>query len=340
MQPQIIARRRAKKMPQERRTLSNLRDSLRECKLRLPLPELARLLCPGWEPKRSCQSPFREDRNPSFSIFQQDGLWFWRDHALRIGGDEIDFLIHGRGCDKDDAIRAYHELAGVSMPQKQRRRDGAHAAKLIATYDYLSADGKLVHQTLRYEPKRFLQRRPAAPGMRAGNKIAKSDREGKWWLWTLHGIEPVLYHLPQIVGGNPEAPVYLCEGEKDADALATAWNVLTTTAPMGAGKWRPSYTETLRDRDVIIWPDRDPAGEKHMACVAQALYPVANRLRIMDWAKLWPGPLRIQRARSTRSTISKRTGNEQRITSSQGLHAAGAGERGHRARRFQRTHQC
>src|SRR5262249_44869831 len=101
-------------------------------------------------------------------------------------------------------------------------------------------------------------------------------------------IEPVLYHLPEIKNSPLDAPVYICEGEKDADALADAWTVIATTAPMGAGKWRPSYTEVLHGRDVIIWPDRDPAGESHMRLVAEALYPIARRIRIMDWAKLWP----------------------------------------------------
>jgi DNA primase len=275
-------------MQQQSQKFANLRDSLFECKCRLPLPELARLLVPGWEPKKSCCSPFRDDRDPSFSVFQHGDLWFWRDHALGIGGDEIDFLSHGRGCDKDDAIRAYHELAGVPIPQKPARCNARRSGKLVEIYNYLSADGKLVHQTLRYEPKRFLQRRPAAPRMRAGHKMAKCDRQGNWWLWTLHGIEPVLYHLPQIMGAESGVPIYICEGEKDADALARAWNVVTTTAPMGAGKWRASYTQTLKERDVIIWPDRDPAGEKHTERVAQALYPATKRLRIMDWQKLWP----------------------------------------------------
>jgi hypothetical protein len=266
----------------------NLHDSLRECKRALPLPKLWCLLALPGEPKRSCQSPFRQDHNPSFSVFEQDGLWFWRDHALGIGGDEVDFLIHGRACDKDDAIRAYHELAGVSMSDITAYRTVARRGRLVEVYHYLNADGKLVHETLRYEPKRFLQRRPAEPGMCAGNKIAKRDRAGNWWLWTLHGIEPVLYHLPQIIGTGLDTPIYLCEGEKDADALSSKWNVVTTTAPMGAGKWRPSYTESLRGRDIIIWGDRDPAGEKHIEGVAEALYPIAARVRIMDWHELWP----------------------------------------------------
>jgi DNA primase len=268
----------------------DLRDSIARCKAVLPLPTLwTRLALPG-EPKRSCSSPFRGDKNASFSVFEHDGIWFWRDHALGIGGDEIDLLMVASGLDKFGAIKVYHELAGVPMPEKKKcgdRRRGS-LGKLVKVYDYQNADGALVHQTLRYEPKRFLQRRPAARDMRAGNKIAKCDRNGNWWLWTLHGIDPVLYHLPHIVAAAPDAPIYVCEGEKDADALAAAWGIVATTAPMGAGKWRPSYTAMLKGRDVIIWSDRDPAGEKHMERVAQALYPVTKRLRIMDWQKLWP----------------------------------------------------
>jgi len=88
----------------------NLHDSLRECKRRLPLPELWCLLALRGEPKRSCESPFREDRNPSFSVFEQDGLWFWRDHALGIGGDEVDFLMHGRGCESMPAKTQGYQL--------------------------------------------------------------------------------------------------------------------------------------------------------------------------------------------------------------------------------------
>jgi hypothetical protein len=306
----------------ERQKFANLHESLRECKRRLPLPEVWRRLGLPGQPRKSCHSPFREDRNASFSVFEHGELWFWRDHALDIGGDEVDFLMHGRGCDKDDAIRAYHELAGVAMPRKSGKRAGYKAGKLVKFYDYLDAAGRLKHQTLRYEPKRFLQRRPAAPGMRAGSKVAKCDREGNWWLWTLHGIEPVLYHLPQIIGAGRDTPIYLCEGEKDADALVRAWNVVTTTAPMGAGKWRPSYTETLRDRDVILWPDRDPAGEKHME-------PLRKRsIRSLRVCELWIGttygqrPPPIQRASSMYSIISTGANrNERGIIRSQRLRA-------------------
>lgn len=63
---------------------------------------------PG-EPEKSCKSPFREDRNPSFSIFEDGHRW--KDHATGESGDAIDFYATAKGITTPDAIR---ELAGNS----------------------------------------------------------------------------------------------------------------------------------------------------------------------------------------------------------------------------------
>ena len=81
-------------------------------------------------------------------------------------------------------------------------------AKLTIIYSYYDAEGKLRHQTLRYEPKMFRQRRPALEGEQAGNKRAGRDREGNWWIWSLAGITPVLYRLPQLLA-KPEDMVFI-----------------------------------------------------------------------------------------------------------------------------------
>jgi hypothetical protein len=272
----------------ERQKFANLHESLRECKRRLPLPELWRRLGLPGEPKRSCQSPFREDRNPSFSVFQQGGFYFWRDHALGIGGDEVGFLTHRHQCDKHEAILAYHNLAGVPIPEKPGPvRAKSDRGRIVKIYDYRNAAGQLVHQTIRYEPKNFRQRRPAQKGMVQGGRKAWCDPHGSWWISTLQGIEPVLYNLPAILGAPPDVTIFLCEGEKDADAI-TECGGIATTAPMGAGKWRESYTEALRGRDVVIAADRDKAGEGHLQIVARELFGVAKRVRYIDWKKICP----------------------------------------------------
>jgi 5S rRNA maturation endonuclease (ribonuclease M5) len=101
----------------------------------------------------------------------------------------------------------------------------------------------------------------------------------------------VLYNLPQIVAAPADATIYLCEGEKDADrlnAILAGSGSVATTAPMGSRKWRPSYTEVLRGRDIIIFWDRDEPGRKHADIVAAALAGIARTVKLVNWDALWP----------------------------------------------------
>ena len=54
-------------------------------------------------PAKSCRSPFRDDRSPSFSVF--DNGTRWRDHGTGEGGDVCDFLAAALNVDPSDAAR-------------------------------------------------------------------------------------------------------------------------------------------------------------------------------------------------------------------------------------------
>jgi 5S rRNA maturation endonuclease (ribonuclease M5) len=141
--------------------------------------------------------------------------------------------------------------------------------RIAAIYDYCDAQGNLVHETLRYEPKDFRQRRPdpTQPGA---------------YLWSLKGIEPVLYHLPSVLQAKATGEIiYLCEGEKDADAL-TALGLTATCNAMGAGKWRDSYSQTLSGAHVIILPDNDQAGKDHTSLVKRSLQGKAASVQVVE----------------------------------------------------------
>ena len=176
--------------------------------------------------------------------------------SLDIGDDGKPLIWCGAGCNTEPLL-ARLKGAQPAAPKKQ----------IVATYDYVSASGDLLHQTIRYEPKAFSQRRPDGRG---------------GWLWNLQDIEPVLYRLPVLVSANLGDWVHICEGEKDADRLEDL-GLIATTAPMGAGKWRPSYSEFLRGRKVAIIPDRDEPGQRHAQQVAKALLGVAAVVRIIPW---------------------------------------------------------
>ncbi|HWB02465.1 MAG TPA: CHC2 zinc finger domain-containing protein [Verrucomicrobiales bacterium] len=102
-----------------------LRARINEAKDRLRIPELWRLLqLPGNPPQRGaggCVSPFRADRHPSFSIFDEGRMW--KDHATGDGGDAVHFLMHAEQTDRRTALRRLLDLANVSGGAVFPRRD-------------------------------------------------------------------------------------------------------------------------------------------------------------------------------------------------------------------------
>jgi len=276
-----------------------MKKSVPELKALMDLHATARRLgISEWPNKTgSFCSPLRPDSSESFSIFERNGELKWKDHSPSGdgGGDQLDLIMTYLRCDKKAAIEWMKRELGIE-DEAVRLNNGKkpfRPKKLIATYDYRTSDGVLVHQTLRYVftdekgGKTFSQRRPAAQGEKSGIYEAKLEKlSGKWWIWNLYGIEPVLYHLPEMAA-RPEEEVWLFEGEKDADNAAKM-GLLTTTSPMGAGKWRDSFSEALRGRSVTICPDRDDPGTTHAMMVALALLKVDCEVRIIRWTDLWP----------------------------------------------------
>lgn len=125
--------------------------------------------------------------------------------------------------------------------------------------------GKLLYQVVRYDPKDFRQRRPDGRG---------------GWEWSVRGVRQVPYRLPELLKRPDGAPVYICEGEKDADRLAALGFIATTNAG-AAGKWRPEFAEHLRGAKVYVLPNADDAGRNHAGQVAASLYGIAAEVRIV-----------------------------------------------------------
>lgn len=89
----------------------NETGALAQAKARLTIPNLAAMVLPEWKPARSCRSPFRKDRHPSFSV-SPDGR-YWRDFGTGEHGDAVDFLARAQGLSIGDAIQAFIRLAGL-----------------------------------------------------------------------------------------------------------------------------------------------------------------------------------------------------------------------------------
>ena len=84
-------------------------STIEAAKDRLRIPLVWRLCGFEGKPSLCCRSPFREDRNPSFSVYD-DGLR-WKDFASGEAGDAIDFLGKARGIENREAVREFLALA-------------------------------------------------------------------------------------------------------------------------------------------------------------------------------------------------------------------------------------
>ena len=160
-----------------------------------------------------------------------------------------------------------HGPADPKPSQAKARRGGQTTrGRIVATYDYRDADGTLLFQVVRYEPKAFVQRRPSGKG---------------GWLWGLDGVEPVLYRLPELLAADPAQVVLMPEGEKDVDRLR-GLGLVATCNPMGAGKWRDSYSAALRGRHVALLADNDRPGRDHAFAVPRSVAPWAASVKVVE----------------------------------------------------------
>jgi putative DNA primase/helicase len=187
-------------------------------------------------------------------------------HSTR---DELRFGTHGsKSVNLKNRTWFDHEAkegGGYADLYKKIHGQPPSDASIAAIYDYHDANGVLLFQVVRKVPKKFQQRRP--------------DGNNRWH-WNMIGVERVPYRLPELLKSLPTEWVFICEGEKDCDALHER-KLIATTNPGGAGKWLPSMSTYLRGRDVVILPDNDPAGEAHAKDVADKLGGIARSIRVV-----------------------------------------------------------
>jgi hypothetical protein len=137
-------------------------------------------------------------------------------------------------------------------------------AEPVAIYSYRDHLGGVLFKVLRYEPKSFRLIDPH------GTELTNFPRQ------------LVLYRLPELLAAEPAETVYMVEGEKDADLLASL-GFLSTTNPGGTRLgWQPHYKQWLENKHVVILPDADRPGKKHAAGLAAALRPAAASALIVE----------------------------------------------------------
>lgn len=208
----------------------------------------------GFQAKCPCRS---DDDNPSFSVSEGEG-------------GKVVVYCHAGRCDTKQACAAMGITMSDLYPPKQPKK-----LELVAKYPYLDETGTLLFEKLRYVDtangkKEFRQRKPDGKG---------------GWEYKLGDTPRVLYNLPEVIKAKASGnPIWVVEGEKDADTLIKM-GICATTMPNGAGTWLPIHTETLAGAVVEIVADNDDAGLKHAKGVHEELIDAGCDVQVWKCSK-------------------------------------------------------
>jgi len=173
------------------------------------------------------------------------------------------------------------------LPERGRLNGGGGASgaawRDVAAFEYADADGTVLYRTVRREKqgerKKFVAQRPDGRG---------------GWINGMGDVERVPYRLPDIRAAvasmsDGDAPplVYLTEGERKADKLAS-WGFVATAVAFGAKGWRDSYAQALSGCTVVILPDNDDEGRGFADTAAASIRAAGGAAHILSLPDLPP----------------------------------------------------
>ena len=212
----------------------------------------------GWQARCPCRE---DDNNPSLAIGQGgDGRTLVTCH--RAMSCDVEKICSSVGLKVSDLMPPdgnFIPSKDVFRPVKQSITKSTHdnppstsKPKFVKAYDYTDEHGVLLFQKMRLVDddgrKTFRQRKPDGAG---------------GWVYSLGETPKVLYNLPAVLEAKSKnMPIWLVEGEKDADTLIDM-GIVATTMPGGAGKWLDIHTEALAGGIIEIVADNDEIGKKH-----------------------------------------------------------------------------
>jgi hypothetical protein len=202
-----------------------------------------------------------------------------QDRSLSVKLDDAapdGFVVHSFAGDDPIACRDHvrRKLGAPEFdPKKKKANSGAKPfSPTVTKYVYRLADGTPYLQVHRLADK-------------SGFPQYRWDGGEKWVSGKPKGPK-IPYRLPELAAAALTTPVYIVEGEKDADNLAKIGFIATCNsegADNGNGnKWTTDLNHYFKDRDVYIIPDNDAQGRTHAQHVACNLDPVAKSVRIVE----------------------------------------------------------
>ena len=205
------------------------------------------------------------DKNPSLSVTDgEDG--------------NILFKCHG-GCDQQSVFSTIKEMGLLpQLPDRPEYLASVKPIPLVAVptleqeWHYTDEDGVSLFVKQRY--KTYDAKGKTYKTLRV---MPDNTRVGK-----LGDCRIVPYRLPEVLQAVSDGRViYICEGEKAADALCSL-GVVATTSHAGAGGWNPDLNQYFAGANIVIVPDNDVAGWSYAHKIVESLIGTTKSIRVLD----------------------------------------------------------
>ena len=233
-----------------------------------------------------CGSGTRENGTPAFHLYKDNV----KAHCFSCGFDgsiiDLYLAVNQMEFTRENVAHAINELSeefhltpNATSAISPRKPNTPKVKIDERQHIYKNADGSIF-------------------GKKIVNKFSDGSKNAQWILFNpqtgtfndsygLDGQKAPLYNA-DLLQSNQDEPVYIVEGEKDADTL-TNWEAVATTFPNGAGftQWIPLYNEGLKDREVIILTDNDNSGRKYGNTIARNLLNIAKSVKIIPATTIW-----------------------------------------------------
>jgi DNA polymerase bacteriophage-type len=189
--------------------------------------------------------------------------------------------ILGLGFDGEADVASLHAGADDAQDNGSNNNDAEDnnyssgeqpKGRNVTAYIYRDAGGQPYLKIVRTSAKQFPQ----------------YHWEGSRWLKGKPKGPKIPYRLPELLAAAVATPIFICEGEKDADNIATLGFIATTNSEgAGKGKWTSDLNRWFTGRLVVyILEDNDDDGRRHAREVANALRNIVTEVRIISFPEL------------------------------------------------------
>ncbi len=213
--------------------------------------------------RAQCQCPAHDDKKASLTVTRKPDRILIHCHA----GCSTEKVLSVAGLKMSDLFN-HEKRTGSSWRAYIENRE---KKKIEAVYNYVSCDGSYAFTKVRTQGKKMIYGTLAAGRFTYG--LGGRPRKEFRAVYAPGGVQAV---KKAVSDGRP---VFIPEGEKDADTLAKQGYAAFTYG--GASDWQPEFAALVQGADVYILADNDPAGKRVAETVQNDIEAAAKSSKII-----------------------------------------------------------